>query len=301
MRDRFGRPLTHMRISVTLRCNHKCIFCHREGISDSSPNELDPGDYEFLARVASGLGIRNYKITGGEPLVRSDVHEIVRGMKPYSTSISMTTNGSLLELYAQKLVEAGLDYANVSIHSLKPGVFKYITSGDLERVLRGFEKALDVGLRLKIDYLVLKYNVEEYKDILEFASARGVDVNVIELIPLGISFDEWKSMHASLDPIVEFLEKNSKRLWHREFQHRPTYELDTGINVTVIRGYGNPSMCMNCSRIRLTPDGKFKTCIFRNDTLVDAYNAIKSRDEDSLKNLIHKANMLREPFFKKRL
>ncbi len=299
MRDRFGRPLTHMRISVTLKCNHKCIFCHREGINNASKKELDPSDYEFLAKVSSSIGIRNYKITGGEPLVRRDIHEIIAGIKPYSTSISITTNGSLLEDYASKLLSAGLDYANVSIHSLKPEVFKYITGGDLNKVLRGFMKALDVGLKLKIDYLVLKYNWREFKSILEFASRHGVDVNVIELIPLGISFDEWRSMHASLDPIVCFLEDNSKRLRHREFQHRPTYELDTGTNVTVIRGYGNPEMCMYCSRIRVTPDGKFKTCIFRNDTLVDAYKAIKSRDEVALKNLISKANMLREPFFKK--
>ncbi len=299
--DRFGRPLTHLRISVTSRCNHRCIFCHREGVVEELLRELSPEDLGFVARVASRLDITNYKLTGGEPLVRDDIVGIVQEIRPYASSISMTTNGSLLKKYARALVEAGLDYANVSLHSLKPSVFHEITGGKLEPVLEGISEALDSGLELKLDFLLLKHNRDEVESILDFASSMGVSINLIELIPLGMGREEWSRLHESLDPVVKMLEEKAVKKTVKEFQNRPTYILPSGIAVTVIRGYGNPDMCRACTRIRLTPDGRLKTCIFRNDNLVDAWDAIKSRDEEKLAELIREANKRREPFFKTRV
>ena len=299
--DKYGRPLTHMRISVTLRCNHSCIFCHMEGIpiSQSSLNELSPKEYGLIAKAASDLGIRYYKLTGGEPLLRNDIVDIVREIRPYALSISLTTNGSLLAKYAEDLKEAGIDYINVSLHSLKPDVFKFITGGNLNSVLKGIEEALNVGIKLKIDFLALKFNENEFKEIIDYASKYGLDMNVIELIPLGIAVNEWKSLHISLSNIEKFLEDIAVKKYIKEFQNRPTYILPTGIKVTIVKGYANPDLCMKCTRIRLTPDGKLKLCIYRNDLYIDLKPALKMKSVDKIKELIIKANKLREPFFKR--
>ncbi len=299
--DRFGRPLTHMRISVTLRCNHSCIFCHMEGIplSQSLRNELSPEEYGLIAKAAGDLGIKYYKLTGGEPLLRNDIVDIIREIRPYASSISLTTNGSLLAKYAKDLKEAGIDYINVSLHSLKPGVFKFITGGNLNSVLKGIEEALNVGIKLKIDFLALKFNENEFKEIIDYASKYGLDMNVIELIPLGIATNVWKSMHVGLNGIEKFLEGIAIKKYVKEFQNRPTYILPTGIKVTIVKGYANPDLCMKCTRIRLTPDGKLKLCIYRNDLYIDLKPALKMKDVDRIKELIVKANRLREPFFKR--
>lgn len=296
--DRYGRRLTHMRISVTLRCNHDCIFCHREGIDSSISSELGTSDWVFVAEAAIELGIKYYKLTGGEPLLRNDIPDIVSRITSLGGEVSIVTNGSLLKLYAEKLSEAGLSRVNVSLHSLKPSIFNAITGGDLQKVLDGIKVAVEAGIPVKINYLVLSLNVDEYKDIIGYAEKIGADLNIIELIPLGLPYSSYKKLHRSLDPIEEYLEKNSVRRYVREFQSRPTYVLPTGIHVTLVKGYNNPELCMKCTRIRVTPEGKLKTCIYRNDLLIDMKPAIRSRDKEKLKQLIIKACLLREPFFK---
>ncbi len=299
--DKYGRPLTHMRISVTLRCNHSCIFCHMEGIpiSQSSLNELSPKEYGLIVKAASDLGIRYYKLTGGEPLIRNDIIDIVKVMRPYASSISLTTNGSLLSKYAEELKEASIDYINVSLHSLRPEVFKFITKGDLNLVLKGIKDALNVGIKLKLDFLVLKFNENEFEDIINYASKYGLDINIIELIPLGITINEWRDMHVGLNSIERYLERIAVKKYIKEFQNRPTYVLPTGIKVTIVKGYANPDLCMRCTRIRLTPDGKLKLCIYRNDLYIDLKPALRMGDIGKIKELIIKANKLREPFFKR--
>ncbi len=296
--DRYGRPLTHMRISVTLRCNHRCIFCHREGLpSNVNGVELTAQDWGFVASVASSLGIKYYKITGGEPLVRNDIVDIVRSIRNSGGIVSIVTNGSLLTKYAEELADL-VSHINISLHSLNPEVFRKITHGKLEPVLKGIDEALRNGIKLKIDYVVLSLNSHEYTDIINYASDKGVNLNIIELIPLGMSLTEYNRLHAPMDPIEKYLEKISVKKDRKAFQSRPTYILPSGIEVTVIKGICNPEMCMHCTRIRMSPDGKIKTCIYRNDNLLDAYPFIVSRDAEGLKQLFIKANSLREPFFK---
>ncbi len=296
--DRFGRPLTHMRISVTLRCNHSCIFCHREGIKSVSNYELRPNELALIAKVASKLGIVNYKLTGGEPLIRNDIVDIVKSIRPYAKVISLTTNGSLLSKYSKGLAEAGIDYINVSLHSLRPHTFKLITGGDISKVLEGIKEALNQGIKLKLDFLLLKYNVGEVNDIINYASNLGIDLNVIELIPLGLSLNEWRKLHVSINGISDELERIAVRKYVREFQLRPTYVLPTGIKVTLVKGYCNPALCSRCTRIRLTPDGRLKTCIYREDNLVSLLKYVKEGDVEGIREAIIKANKLREPFFK---
>ncbi|WP_434731040.1 GTP 3',8-cyclase MoaA [Thermogladius sp. KZ2Tp1] len=297
--DRFGRPLTSLRISVTEKCNHRCVFCHREGLLNyESESELGAEDWGFVANVASYLGIRDAKLTGGEPLVRRDIVEIVREIAGNGLSTSITTNGSLLDKYAKGLAEAGVDHVNVSLHSLREDVFKAITGGDLKRVLQGIEAALQYGTRLKLDFVVLTWNKDEVADLVEFASKRGLEINMIELIPLGVDAELYKRIHVELREVEGYLEKRAVKVEVKEFQSRPVYHLDNGVKVTLIKGFCNPELCARCTRIRFTPDGKIKPCLFRNDNLVDARPYILSRDFHGLVEAFKRANSLREPYFK---
>ncbi len=298
--DRYGRPLTHMRISVTLRCNHSCVFCHREGITSMTQRELSSSDWGFVAEVGVLQGIKYYKLTGGEPLIREDIVDIVREIRSVGGIVSIVTNGSFLAKYASRLSEEKVDHVNVSLHSLNEKVFNIITRGKLEPVLKGIEEALNHGLKLKLDYVVLTYNADEFREIISYAEEKGIDMNIIELIPLGLAKNEYEKLHVPLDNIVAWLNENSVRVERKKFQSRPVYVLPSGIKVTVIRGFCNPEMCMNCTRIRMTPDGKIKTCIFRNDTLVDAREHVLNRDREAFIKDLEKANMMREPFFKQK-
>ncbi len=296
--DKYGRPLTHMRISVTNRCNHECLFCHHEGINDQLYSELDFDDWVFVVDVAYSLGIKYYKITGGEPLLRSDIVDIVNGISSVGGLVSIVTNGSLLKHYAKDLSETKLSHINVSLHSLRSDVFYRITRGYLDRVLEGIREALDYGIKVKIDYVVLSINIKEFRDILDFAERKGIDINIIELIPLGISREDYNRLHTPLDKIIDYLEKHSIEKHIREFQSRPVYILSSGVKAIVIKGFCNPELCMKCTRVRMTPDGRIKTCLFRNDNLVNAREYIVNRDREGLIEAFKKANMLREPFFK---
>lgn len=297
--DRFGRPVDRLRISLTLRCNHSCIFCHREGIGGGvGGRELGWRDWAFVAEVASRLGIRYVKLTGGEPLVREDIVEVVAAMSERLEEVSMVTNASLLKPLAGRLAEAGLSRINVSLHSLREDTFRTITGGSLSRVLAGIRAALDAGLRIKVNYLVLKQNAGEFEDILGYAASIGADVNVIELIPLGTAGPEYGRLHARLDRIEEWLSRRAVRFWESSFQGRPTYELPEGIRVYLIKGFGNPALCARCSRLRMTPEGFIQTCIYRPDQVVDAREAIVGRDAEGLAEAFAKATSLREPYFR---
>jgi len=269
-----------------------------EGIYCDDLNELSADDWGFLANIAYELGIRYYKITGGEPLVRQDIVDIVRNISQYADEVSITTNGSLLDKYAQELADAGLSRFNISLHSLNRDVFMEITGGDLRRVLNGIKAAVDTGLPVKLDYVVMRINVNEYREIISFAESIGADLNIIELIPLGLAINDFNKLHTTLDTIKHYLEKYAVKKYTRRFQSRPVYVLPSGINITLVSGFCNPELCMNCTRLRVTPSGKLKTCIYRNDYLIDVGNAIRNRNRESVKRGFEKANIMREPFFK---
>ncbi len=299
VRDRYGRPITSLRVSVTLRCNHSCVFCHMEGIlRGDRTRELSPEDYGFLLKVLSKYGVRDVKLTGGEPLIRRDIVEIVEALRPYTYDLSMVTNGSLLKYFARGLAEAGLDRMNVSLHSLNEETFRRITGGKLKPVLEGIDEALEYGHLIKLDYVLLRMNRDEVLNVVNYASSKGLDLNIIELIPIGMDEGKYRELSADVDPVVKLLDELAVKKKVIPFQNRPVYELPTGVKVFVILGYGNPYLCAGCTRLRMTPDGKFKTCIYRNDNLVDAWSPIKSRDEEGLIEAFLKSVSLREPYFK---
>ncbi|RLE55805.1 MAG: GTP 3',8-cyclase MoaA [Thermoprotei archaeon] len=301
--DVYGRPLTHMRISITSRCNYRCFFCHREGESYGT-DLLRVTDFEILAEAAKRLGIKYFKLTGGEPLIRPDVVDIVRIFKVRGLGeVSLVTNGYYLPNYVRSLVDAGLDRVNVSIHSLSREKYRVATGVDaLNRVLHGIELALDHGLRVKVNVVALRgINDNELKHMINYFSERGINVAIIELIPLNLNPTVFSRYYVSLRDLALYLEKVATKVLRRELHNRPVYILPTGTRVELIMSYRNPEFCSRCTRIRVTHDAKLKTCLFREPEvdLAPVLYSNLSPEEKVLEVMkrIEVANKLRRPYF----
>jgi len=291
LRDPFGRKVTGLRIAVTSRCNMSCRYCHHEGedLGEGSP-EMSRDDIVKVIRAGADLGVKRIKFTGGEPLLRADLESILDRL-PDSLEVSLTTNGTLLAERAKSLAEAGLDRVNVSLDSLDPEVYSQITGGTAEdhrRVLLGIDAAIEAGLvPVKVNMVVLKENEEEVWDMVEFARDRGVILQLIELVDLS-----GHGLGGDLSWIEGELEDRADEIVTRDLHRRRKYFID-GAEVEVVRPIDNTEFCANCTRLRVTSDGKLKPCLLRNDNLVD----LGSADLEGTKRLIEKATLLRSPFF----
>ncbi len=297
--DRWGRPVNSLRISITNACNYNCFFCHREG-HDVNGNEMTPQEIGRLIRLLSSLGIRTVKITGGEPLIRKDAEDIVREIKNAGIEeVSMVTNGWFLPERACPLKEAGLSRVNISIHSLRRDVYRKITGVDgLDRALKAVDKAIECELMpVKIDFTVLKgYNEDELWNMIDYVSSKGIRLQIIELLPTDPSLNKY---YYSLEKFEEDLSKIAIRKEIRDLHGRPIYYLDSGATVEIVRGTINPYFCMKCTRLRVTADGYFKTCLRKDNDLVDFLSIMRSggSDEDLIE-AFKMAVRLREPFIK---
>jgi cyclic pyranopterin phosphate synthase len=290
LKDSFDRPVSNIRISLTPKCNLKCIYCHREG--EIKPTaELSKEEIAEILRVAAGFGIRSVKFTGGEPLLRKDIIDIVRSV-PKTMESSMTTNGTLLAKLAQPLKDAGLKRVNVSIDSINRETYKKITGLDqLGHVLEGMQAAIEAGLTpIKINMVVLEgINDQEIDDFLAYI--RGNRNLVLQLIEL-MDFNACDH-HTKLDGLENSLAARSKQIITRRMHHRKKYCLD-GAEVEVVRPRHNSEFCAFCNRIRVTSDGKLKPCLLRTDNHID----IRGKNGTELEELFRKAVSLREPFYK---
>ncbi|MGA9097550.1 MAG: GTP 3',8-cyclase MoaA [Methanotrichaceae archaeon] len=290
--DCFGRKATGLRVALTARCNLRCIYCHHEG-EVSHEGEISADMVASIARAAADLDMHAIKFTGGEPLMRKDLEQLISQI-PEGLDTSMTTNGIFLADRAQSLAEAGLGRVNISLDSLKPEVFKSITGcreGDLERVIAGIDCAKDAGLEpIKMNVVVLRKNENEIPELIEFARRKGMILQLIELLDLkglGISGD--------IEGIERGLQASADRVLTREMHRRKKYFLD-GAEIEVVRPMDNTEFCANCTRLRITSDGKIKPCLLRNDNLVN----IDSCDCERIKELLKAANARREPYFGKK-
>ena len=290
LKDSYDRPVSNIRISITPRCNLKCIYCHREG--EVKPEaELSLEEIREILRVSAKFGIRSVKFTGGEPLLRKDIIDIVRSVPPGMES-SMTTNGILLAQYAKGLKAAGMKRVNVSIDSIIPETYKRITGHDsLNKVLEGVQAALDAGLTpIKINMVVLEgINDHEIDDFLSYI--RGNRNLVLQLIEL-MNFNNCEH-HTKLNGLEDSLAARSKTIITRRMHHRKKYCLD-GAEVEVVRPLHNSEFCKFCNRLRVTSDGKLKPCLLRTDNHLD----IRGKSGAELEELFKKAVALREPFYK---
>ncbi len=305
--DNYGRPLLGLRITVTHKCNYKCVYCHMEGEDPSTTIEMEPEEISRIVKVAVKLGIYKIKLTGGEPLIRPDIVDIVREISRIKgiRDLALTTNGSMLYCYADKLAKAGLMRVNVSLPSIKNETYMKITRSRItpEDVIRGIRKAKQAGLKpIKINMVVLKgINDNEICEMIKFARRENVILQLIELEPVGVEWSFYKKHHMDLSCIEKELSKKSLMvITRRNMQNRRKYLLENGVEVEVVKPIEDGSFCMACTRIRLTADGKLKPCLMRNDNLVDILSRIRSGATDKeLEELFILANRRREPYWKR--
>ncbi|WP_067074048.1 GTP 3',8-cyclase MoaA [Methanoculleus horonobensis] len=289
LKDPYNRTVTNLRISLTQRCNLRCIYCHAEG--EVSPEEqMSAEDIAELMQVGAQFGIRSIKFTGGEPLLRRDLVDIIRSVPPGVES-SLTTNGTLLAEMAADLKEAGLARVNVSLDTLRPDRYREITGKDrLADVLKGIDAAIEAGLTpVKLNMVLLDgINEDELDDFMAFVrSKRDVILQVIELM----EFNECK-FHGDVDGVEQDLNDRAKRVVTRRMHHRKKYCLD-GAEVEVVRPLHNTEFCAFCNRLRVTSDGKLKPCLLRSDNLID----IRGKHGKELEDAFREAVGRRKPFF----
>lgn len=304
--DDFGRPLLNLRISVTQRCNLNCPYCHREGETPSDTDlfrgEMTAQEIVRLAKIAVGLGISRIKLTGGEPLLRKDILEIVEGIANLRglKDLSMTTNGVHLAFLAKDLKRKGLMRVNVSIPSLNTKTYHNLMGGELGEVLNGIKTAVDVGLHpVKLNMLVLKgINENEIEKMIGFAEHDGTILQLIELEPVNISPDYYEQHHFDLDEIQKQLKEHAFKVETRKYmQNRKVYFLPK-TKVEVVKPIENTEFCRRCTRLRVTSDGKLKPCLMRNDNLVDVLGSLRSgADDKKLEGLFVEACKRRKPYW----
>jgi len=251
--------------------------------------------------VAKGLGITKVKITGGEPLLRNDILGIVRAAATSGMDdVSMTTNGTKLAGIASQLADAGLNRINISLDTLDPIKYKQITGAPmLDAVLRGIKAAVESGLRpVKINMVVLRgVNENEVDRMIDFVRGTETILQLIELVDFLPTGADYARYHHDLRDIEEALREKADRVIVREDMHaRPKYFVD-GAEIEIVRPMHNSRFCAHCRRIRLTPDGKLKPCLLRDDNLVDLSDALSGSTQKMVESFL-RAIYYREPYFK---
>ncbi|RJS75452.1 GTP 3',8-cyclase MoaA [Candidatus Bathyarchaeota archaeon] len=300
--DPFGRPVESIRISVTQRCNFSCFYCHMEGEVSKSGVEMTPEEIQRIVEIASGFSVGKVKLTGGEPLVRRDIIEIVQRINevPGIEEVSMTTNGVFLDRYAEKLKQAGLARVNVSLDTLRLQRFKQITGkASLKTVISGIKSAVKAGLHpVKVNMVLLKgINDDEITDMIRFTEENGLILQIIEF-EAPRKNELYTKYHVELEPIEDYLKTLAEKVSVRRMHHRRKYYLPRGGEVEIVKPMHNTEFCKHCNRIRVTSDGKLKPCLFRNDNLVDILGPIRNgASEEELKNLFLEAVKRRKPYF----
>jgi cyclic pyranopterin phosphate synthase len=300
--DNYERPVLNLRVSVTQKCDKHCPYCHREGETNPS-TVMTVEEIIRIVQIAISLGISRVKLTGGEPLLRKEIVEIVRGINGVQglTDLSMTTNGTYMKGLAKDLKKAGLNRVNVSLPTLDPNVYNNLMGGDLQDAIEGVKAAVEAGLHpVKLNMLVLKnVNDGEINKLIQFAAQTGTILQLIELEPINLSKKYYERYHLSLDEIEQKLKKLASETRIRKYmQKRRVYVLPK-VNVELIRPIENTEFCANCTRIRVTSDGKLKPCLMRKDNLVDILTPLRNgADDKKLTEIFIEAVKKREPYYK---
>lgn len=296
MKDSLGREIDYLRISLTESCNLRCIYCMPEGVAPKVCGETLTKENIFdIVEVAVELNIKKIRLTGGEPLLRQDIVEIVQGIKDRGIEkIYITTNGILLSEKIEKLKKAGLKGVNISLDTLNGEQFNYITrGGDLERVLQGIEKALNLNLEVKINSVIMKdINENAIEELAKLTLNSQLDVRFIELMPIG---QGKKFIGISNNNVYNRLEKTFEfDRNYKEIKGVSTYYKLKGSEGNI--GFISPinsCFCETCNKIRLTSDGVIKRCLNSKGNT----NIKESLDKNVEKEEIKK--ILEQEIFKK--
>jgi cyclic pyranopterin phosphate synthase len=269
--DGFGREVTGVRISLTDRCNFDCVYCHNEGLGDTrgpmepSDDEMSTDDVVRFLEVAREFDVEKVKFTGGEPMLRQDLEEIIE-RTPEGMETSLTTNGTFLPGRAEALRDAGLDRVNVSQDALDPEAFREVTkSGAYDDVIEGVLAAVDAGLDpVKLNMVVFEATAGYVPEMVEHVAENdGLQLQLIEYMPELAGRPEWA---VEIERVHGWLEEQADRVEHREMHDRRRYFINGGM-VEVVDPVENEDFCANCHRVRVTHQGLLKGCLNRNDDL----------------------------------
>ena len=272
MNDSFARQVDYLRISITDRCNERCLYCMPEGYKgwERTQEHLTVAEIIQIVGVAAGLGFRKFRLTGGEPLLRGDIAEIVAGMKAIAgvETIGLSTNGTRLRTWAGPLRAAGLRTANVSLDALDPKIYRKITGGDVELVFAGIRAALAAGYEcVKLNCVLMRgVNEHEIWPLVLSAAELGVPLRFIELMPLTRTD---VLTERNFLPVGEAMQRIAE---HDELVSEPEPKIGngparyfrlkrTGALVGFIGALTNLHFCESCNKMRLTADGKIRPCL----------------------------------------
>ncbi len=304
--DSHGRAITDLRVSITDRCNYKCVYC-RTGNQGALYSELPIEDYLRLIRVFVGLGIEKVRITGGEPLLRHGLPDLLRELARLRSlhgeplDLAVTTNGHLLESMAEPLREAGLGRVTVSMDAVEPSVFQRITRvpGSYDQVLAGIRAAKAAGLEpVKVNCVLLRgFNDDQIVPFAEFSRREGVIVRFIEFMPLEedrlwspdvvVGFEEVVARLGGLRPVKRLTPNTASETAVR-------FSFDDGLGEIGVIAPVSRAFCGHCSRVRLTSDGKLRTCLFSQSDH-DLYGVMNAGgSDDDLAAFIEKTVMKKE-------
>lgn len=283
--DKYGRHIDYVRLSVTDRCDFRCVYCMSEKMTFLPRKDvLSLEEIYKVARAFTRLGVKRIRLTGGEPLVRSNILSLVEniGALPGLDELLITTNGSHLEAIAADLKRAGVTRLNISLDSLDADCFKAMTrTGDLHQVLRGIERAREVGFRqLRINAVILKgHNDHEILDLLEYAMKLGINIAYIEEMPLGevsdhergdtvCSNDDVRRIIEERYPLTPVVMKTAGPSRYYQMENSPTRV-----------GFISPvshNFCDSCNRVRVTVEGRLLLCL-GNEHSVDLRELLRTQ------------------------
>jgi GTP 3',8-cyclase len=295
--DPFGRTIDYLRISVTDRCNERCLYCMPEGYKGwaKKADHLSAVEIIRIVEASCGLGFKKFRLTGGEPLLRHDIEEIAAGIwsLPGVQTLGISTNGLRLARHAEGLKRAGVRSLNISLDALTPEVYRSVTGGDVAEVLRGIEAARAAQFEIiKLNCVLMRgVNEAELWPLVEFAANRGLLVRFIELMPVSSTGVLGEENFFSVQDAMQLLSKHDTLKAVPEYRpgNGPAryYEMArSGACIGFIGALTTPDFCGTCNKLRLTADGKLRPCLGRHGEL-DLLPAL--RDDGDLQATILEA------------
>ncbi|AGA80369.1 MULTISPECIES: GTP 3',8-cyclase MoaA [Echinicola] len=270
IKDRFGRPHTYLRISLTDRCNLRCFYCMPEDRIQltEKANIMTLEEIIMIAKVYHTLGVNTFRLTGGEPLVRKNLDYLIRELASLGVTLKLTTNGILLDKYLELFKEVGLKHINISLDTLDQAKALFITKRDYyHRIMSNIQSAVDHGLRVKLNVVLIKgVNDQEINDFIELTKSNPITVKFIEFMPFKGNKWDW-SKGIGQQEILETINQKFKGI---EAIDNPKHSTSVNFRIKdhlgtfgIVSTITNP-FCSECNRIRLTADGKMKNCLFAN-------------------------------------
>ena len=303
--DHVGRTIDYLRISVTDRCNERCLYCMPEGYKgwERKPDHLTAEEILRVVRVAAGMGFRKFRLTGGEPLVRADLTDIVRGMTalPGVEHVGISTNGTKLAALAQPLRDAGAGTVNVSLDALDPEVYRRVTGGDVKQVIAGIRAAVAAKFEcVKLNAVLMRgVNEGEIWPLVLFAAEHGLPLRLIELMPITTTDVLTEKNFMSVEDAMALLRQKDELIpqpdWRLGFGPAKYYLLKhTGARVGFIGAMTNLHFCETCNKMRLTADGKVRPCLGDHGE-IDLRDTLRHAPDDAAVRSLLQTALQRKP------